>query len=536
MPPDLSSIGPGDVVADRYRIEELVGQGGFGAVFRAVQIPINRVVALKFVTPQSKADPSRVKRFYLEAQIVQRLNHPNTVRLYDFGQTDAGIPFIAWEFLEGRPLDVALAEDGPFSPERVVRVATQVAKALMEAHGLGFVHRDIKPANIYLCDYAGEPDFVKVLDFGVAKVFSPEANMNTLRSLTVTGQLLGTPHYTAPELVLGQPPTPAVDVYALGLVMAELLTSARVFDSPRKVDVYFQHVADAPVPLGRLVLDSPIGDVIDKATRKSLAERYSTAAELLAALQDARIGLSRSSGASSTARAAAPTPLSPPGEVTTEETAAPFAETVDATWDPEAQTWGGLADPSELAPLSTTLPEVSRPPWMPARALASDPARPARSPVSTDEHLAIPHRVTIDESQLDSADRGILMGGGAPTTPPLEQSRPLAKTVLLDSVPAVPARAPTVPVATGPGIHRPLNEPVAPPRPPTGGRHPVTVPAPPRREDRATVPMPPKPRRRRGLWLFVAAIAVGLLLAAVFGVVFWAWFDTIVEAVHKLAG
>src|SRR4051812_4287745 len=158
MGSSTATMAPGDVIAGRYRIDAVVGQGGFGLVFRATQVPIGRTVALKMLLAGALAHAEGRARFRREAELAQRLEHPNTVRLYDFGETEDGFPFIAWEFLKGKPLDAVLGAEGRLPLPRVARIAAQTLKALMEAHGLGIVHRDIKPSNVFLCEFSGERD------------------------------------------------------------------------------------------------------------------------------------------------------------------------------------------------------------------------------------------------------------------------------------------------------------------------------------------------------------------------------------------
>jgi serine/threonine-protein kinase len=162
------SFGPGTVVADRYRIEAKLGEGGYGAVYSAVQLGMDRKVALKLLHPDVLSRKTALERFLREARLAQQLSHPNVVRLLDYGTTREGVPFIAFELLSGRSVERELAGKGALPAARVLHVAQQTLKGLMEAHGLGIVHRDIKPGNLFLCDFAGEPDFVKILDFGIA--------------------------------------------------------------------------------------------------------------------------------------------------------------------------------------------------------------------------------------------------------------------------------------------------------------------------------------------------------------------------------
>jgi eukaryotic-like serine/threonine-protein kinase len=160
----------GREVAGRYRILAKIGEGGMGAVFRAEQISLKRTVALKLLKPDLVATPVLLRRFNAEAEAVAKLNHPNTVGIYDFGQDTDGALFIAMEYIEGRSLRSALTKEGPMHPARAVYIATQVASSLADAHHSGVVHRDLKPDNVMLQDKGKFRDVVRVLDFGIAKL------------------------------------------------------------------------------------------------------------------------------------------------------------------------------------------------------------------------------------------------------------------------------------------------------------------------------------------------------------------------------
>ncbi|MFO0552989.1 MAG: protein kinase [Polyangiaceae bacterium] len=284
----------GEVLLGRYRIEQPLGRGGFGAVFRATQLPLNRSVAVKLIATSS-ADAGA--RFQQEAALAQRLEHPNTVRIIDFGFLPDGAPFIVWEFLRGQTLGELLAQ-GPLPLGVVERVGVQVLKSLMEAHALGIVHRDIKPANIFVTSHPGEPYFVKVLDFGIAKDLRALSKGNTQRidlsalgaSASASGaetresQLVGTPKYMAPEQVSGEQVGPPTDLYAVGLVLAEMITGRPVFAHLDGFELLLEQGSDKPVPLAPEVLASPLGPIIQRATAKSPALRFQSAAEMLAEL------------------------------------------------------------------------------------------------------------------------------------------------------------------------------------------------------------------------------------------------------------
>ena len=270
----------------RYDLVELLGEGGQGAVYRAKQRPLGREVAIKVLRGDVLAAPELRERFTREAAIVQSLEHPNTVRMYDFGVAESGAPFMVFELVRGRTLEAEI-QRGPLLPARVARIATQVLKALMEAHARGIVHRDVKPANVLLTDHAGEPDFVKLLDFGVARANDERGGA----ALTKDGQLVGTPRYMAPEQVAGAPVGVGCDLYALGLVMSEALTGQPVYQGESAMAVYAQQVSAARVPLSREVLACPLGHVIGTATEKALASRFASARDMLQMLEGAMSGM-----------------------------------------------------------------------------------------------------------------------------------------------------------------------------------------------------------------------------------------------------
>ncbi|TMA43429.1 MAG: serine/threonine protein kinase, partial [Deltaproteobacteria bacterium] len=178
--PDLPEKGAeadpllGRVLNDRYTIVSAVGHGGMGRVYKALQAPLDRVVALKVLGAGHDRDPNFYKRFFLEASVTAKLTHPNTITLYDYGRTEDGVFFIAMEYLNGRTLSQAMQADGPLAQERVIHIAQQICRSLREAHALGIIHRDLKPANVMLLTQQDDHDFVKVLDFGLVKFFSGE--------------------------------------------------------------------------------------------------------------------------------------------------------------------------------------------------------------------------------------------------------------------------------------------------------------------------------------------------------------------------
>jgi serine/threonine protein kinase len=271
------TFSPGQTVGGRYELVELLGQGGHGAVYRAIQKPLGREVAIKMILVEAIYAGGMLERFAREAGLVQRLEHPNTVRLFDYGTTDQGLPYIVFELLRGRTLEQELTL-GTLTPLRVGRVASQVLKSLMEAHEHGIVHRDIKPSNVLLVDYSGETDFVKVLDFGVARNMNGDGDKP---GITHDGQIIGTPSYTAPEQVRGGAVGPPADLYSLGLVMAEATIGTRIYGEGSAMEIFMKQASAEPVPLPHLVTASALGPVIVRATRKLASERYPSAGAML---------------------------------------------------------------------------------------------------------------------------------------------------------------------------------------------------------------------------------------------------------------
>ena len=231
---------------DRYQILEYLGRGGMGAVFKARQIHMDREVALKVIHRKLCQDDKQVQRFEQEARTSSKLNHPNSIRVFDYGKSEDGRLFMAMEFLRGRTLGRLIADEGPLEPKRVIAVARQMFKSLAEAHQLGLVHRDLKPENIFICEIFGETDYVKVLDFGIAKAIGPTADE---ANLTQTGFICGTPRYLSPEQALGQKVDGRADLYSVGVLMYEMLTGRPPFVGENPISIVMKHVHDDPPPL-----------------------------------------------------------------------------------------------------------------------------------------------------------------------------------------------------------------------------------------------------------------------------------------------
>jgi len=277
----------GRLINDRFKITSLIARGGMGQVYRAEQLPLGRVCAVKVLSQScsGEPDPEFRKRFFLEASLTSKLTHPNTVTIFDYGHTDDGIFYMAMEHLEGQTLHRAIREGGHFSEERTTHVARQLCRALREAHALGVIHRDLKPANVFLVEYGDEADFVKVLDFGLVKRVS-EAKTE---ELTKTGLSLGSPKYMAPEQISGEKVDVRTDIYALGIIMFEMMTGKVPFDSATSVEILKAHVKDAAPSLRAMnpnLRASPeMEETIARCMRKAPDDRYGSMDEVLAALR-----------------------------------------------------------------------------------------------------------------------------------------------------------------------------------------------------------------------------------------------------------
>jgi serine/threonine protein kinase len=264
----------GEIVSQRYRVEALIGQGGFGSVYRALDLEHGIGVALKVLHGELGVGVA-AQRFEREAAIARQLVHPHTVRLLDAGEHD-GQRFLVFELLRGESLRDHLRRYGRLSGARCAAISAQVLQALIAAHALGIVHRDIKPSNIFLCDGG---DVVRVLDFGIAKPVQ-----NQVTALTDTGVTLGSPAYMSPEQARGAEVTARSDLYSLGITMAQMLAGEAPYRGGA-MDVLLGHLSPEPVPLPPVVTESPLAPVIRAATQKDPALRPGSAAEMLHVLR-----------------------------------------------------------------------------------------------------------------------------------------------------------------------------------------------------------------------------------------------------------
>jgi serine/threonine-protein kinase len=267
----------GKTVADgRYEIVRRLGHGGMGEVYLARQVAMDRMVALKLIRSEAVKSQEAATRFYREMKLTAKIEHPNTIRVYDFGQIDGQL-FLTMELLRGKTLAEVIGESGRLPLDRIVRIGAQVARALQAAHSEGVVHRDLKPDNVMLQEQYGEHDVVKVLDFGVAKSLADDQPR-----MTATGAVVGTPMYISPEQAMGGAIDPRSDLYSLGIMLYEMVSGHVPFTAPSLTALLVAHATETPAPLATVVPDVHPGlaGLVDALLRKDPSARPQTARDV----------------------------------------------------------------------------------------------------------------------------------------------------------------------------------------------------------------------------------------------------------------
>lgn len=279
----------GRLIDGKYLVEQLVGTGAMGVVYRAKQVSLNKRVAVKILRRSLLGDPTVTLRFKQEARAASRLNHPNAIQILDFGELPEIGLYMVMEYVEGRDLGKVIQQDLPLSPPRLVHIMKQTLSALDEAHGVGIIHRDIKPANILVCNLRLQPDFVKVLDFGIAKILNPDPSESV--PMTRDGFVCGTPAFMSPEQVQGLTLDQRTDLFSLGIVMYQCLTGKLPFEAASAVEMATQIVLKDPLPPREARPEWTIPPVLEavvmRAMHKVREQRFQSAGEMLAALEHA---------------------------------------------------------------------------------------------------------------------------------------------------------------------------------------------------------------------------------------------------------
>jgi eukaryotic-like serine/threonine-protein kinase len=269
----------GSVVADRYHISKKLGEGGMGAVYLGEHVKMGRKSAIKVIAQSMAEDADAIARFNREAANAARINHPNVCGIYDFGETDDGLIYLAMEFVEGQALTTVLDREGALAPKRAADILRQTADALQAAHDLGIVHRDLKPDNIMIAKGREGSDLVKVVDFGIAKAVGGDAD----QKVTKTGLVVGTPEYMSPEQLSGDALDGRSDIYSLGLVLFRMLTGELPFQGPSSQEVMIKRLTDQPLRLNDVVAGAnfppSLQAAMDHALQRMPADRYTSAAQ-----------------------------------------------------------------------------------------------------------------------------------------------------------------------------------------------------------------------------------------------------------------
>jgi serine/threonine protein kinase len=277
----------GATLAGKYRIEELISQGGMGAVYRGTHVLMDKTVAVKVLHPALAADDKIVARFSREAKAASRISHPHALSVTDFGESEDGIVFLVMEFLQGRTLKEVLHSEGPLSLPRIVEIIKQVSGALDAAHTQGVVHRDLKSDNIMLVDLGDQSDWAKVLDFGIAKIQEP---VGQDPALTAPNLIIGTPQYMSPEQCSQSTDIDCrSDIYSLGIILFEMLTGHVPFTGESPTAIMMKQLQEPPPSIFPERNDVPaeVDNIVKRALAKLPEDRHESAGQLAGALESA---------------------------------------------------------------------------------------------------------------------------------------------------------------------------------------------------------------------------------------------------------
>jgi tRNA A-37 threonylcarbamoyl transferase component Bud32 len=309
----------GALLSDRYRITSLLGEGGMGEVYLGEHVLMRKRVAVKVLHPDMMMHDEIVARFEREAMAAAHIDHPNVAAATDFGRTPEGAFFLVLEYVEGRSLREMLAGLGALPAGRALHITRQIAAALNRAHELGIVHRDLKPENVMLVARGQDTDFVKVLDFGIAKVPVQEltGKVTVVNPLTRLGVMYGTPEYMAPEQALGQQVDHRADLYALGVMLYEMVTGSRPFEATDPVSLVAQHITVPPQPPSarnpQAGVPKPVEDLVLRLLQKDAQARPANAEAVIDAIDELMGGAPRGAGPASVAYGRQPSSVSLPG-------------------------------------------------------------------------------------------------------------------------------------------------------------------------------------------------------------------------------
>jgi serine/threonine-protein kinase len=348
----MQAIAPGEVFLDKYEIVEVIGKGGMGVVVSARHIDLDEMVAIKFLHPEYAEQHDQVERFLREGRAAAKIKSDHVARVRDVGTQDNGAPYMIMEHMVGTDLGALLEKEGPLPVEEAVEFVLQACECLAEAHAAGIVHRDLKPANLFLTELADGTPRIKVLDFGISKLIDTRA-----ASLTKTNGLVGSPLYMAPEQLSSPKSVDArADIWALGVILFQLVSGKRPFETKNIAELILMVAGDAPTPLSKLVPDLPPGfeAVVMRCLEKKPDARMPDVGALATALE----------------------PFAPPEAKKSIER---IVRVVSGVPNPTSRRRGGktVPQPGELTPVGATRPEPEAPTVVSGMAPGSSPPTPA---------------------------------------------------------------------------------------------------------------------------------------------------------------
>ena len=283
--PVAVELEPGRILGKRFRIEQRLGEGGMGMVFRATDTKTGQAVAIKTLLPEAAKDAGLRKRFEREAQILRKIEHPNFVRFVEYGSGSSEPAYVVMELLDGNALSKLILDESRLVPERALHITRHVLAGLHYVHQLGIVHRDVKPDNVVIVPAQSDPEFAKILDFGIARLAEPEGAEKT--KLTQKGEIFGTPAYMSPEQVRGDPIDSRADLYSVSVMLYEMLASRPPFVAKNQNGLFAMHLASVPPPLQGLVPGVPelglgsLQELLDVGLAKQPELRFASAADYL---------------------------------------------------------------------------------------------------------------------------------------------------------------------------------------------------------------------------------------------------------------
>lgn len=477
----------GQVVGGRYRIVGLIGEGGMGVVYKAEQTlgSAVRPVAVKTLHAELSRDPAVTARFHREVGTVAQLEHPNTVKVYDFGSTEDGTLYIAMEYLDGHPLSRIIADEGALPYDRIGKIVHQIAGSLDEAHRGGIIHRDLKPENVLLVGRAGERDVVKLVDFGIA-ARAESADRAQEQKLTQQGMVLGTPPYMSPEQFTGKALDARSDIYSLGVMVYEMLTGSLPFEANTAWEWATAHMTSPPrdftITDAGASVPAPVREVVLRALAKDPAKRQASAGEFDRELSDAFARKSTAAAAVDVSAATQAMPQAPSEVVMAPTEAMPAASPAPIAVPPapprtKARAEGGRGlivglgalGIGLLAAMAVVLMNGKRDPAGPTEPIASAPP---------------PAETTVIEAEVPQEEASSAATEPEPPPPepkpaatakPASTAKPAATAAKPPAKPATPATPPATPPAT---TTPPAPTPPATTAPPAA-TPPVTTPTPP---------------------------------------------------------